>query len=131
MRINISHIDHVVMTVENIDKTSQFYQRVLGIPTTTFKGSRKALNLTSQKINLHQHHHEFTPHALHPKPGALDLCFITTSSLEEVIIHLEQLQIFIEKGPVETTGAKGKMCSVYIRDPDQNLIEIAHYLDER
>ncbi len=128
MQIKVDNIDHVVMTVKDIKQTCEFYQRVLHANIITFKGTRKALLLGQQKINLHQHHNEFEPHALHPTPGSLDLCLITQTPLESVIKHLQQLEISIEEGSVERTGAHGAIISVYIRDPDQNLIEIANYI---
>jgi catechol 2,3-dioxygenase-like lactoylglutathione lyase family enzyme len=90
--------------------------------------SRKALRFGEQKINLHQAGNEFEPKAAHPTPGSADLCFITKTSLEDVISHLALTHYAIELGPVECTGAVGRMRSIYLRDPDSNLIEISNYI---
>jgi catechol 2,3-dioxygenase-like lactoylglutathione lyase family enzyme len=127
MAFTIEQIDHVVITVVNLNATIDFYTEVLGMEVVSFDG-RKALRFGEQKINLHQRGHEFSPKAAHPTPGSADLCFITLDSLEEVIEYLAALRIHIEEGPVERTGAVGKLRSVYIRDPDHNLIEISNYL---
>jgi len=93
----------------------------------TFSG-RTALKFGDQKINLHQRGHEFEPKTCRPTPGSADLCFITLTPMEEVVDYLNVLKVHIEEGPVECTGAVGKLISVYIRDPDQNLIEISNYV---
>lgn len=126
--MKISHLDHLVLTVSNIEITCNFYQTVLGFEVITFKGDRKALQFGNQKINLHQQGKEFEPKALQPTPGSADLCFISETPISEVIAHLNQLNIQIEEGPVERTGAMHPILSVYIRDPDQNLIEISNIL---
>jgi catechol 2,3-dioxygenase-like lactoylglutathione lyase family enzyme len=127
MAFTIEQIDHVVLTVASLDATIDFYTEVLGMDAVTFNG-RKALAFGDQKINLHQRGHEFKPHAAHPMPGSADLCFITLTPLDEVVEYLAALRVHIEEGPVERTGAAGKLRSVYIRDPDHNLIEISNYL---
>lgn len=124
--MKISHLDHLVLTVASIENTCNFYQTVLGFKVITFKGDRKALQFGNQKINLHQQGNEFEPKALHPTPGSADLCFISDTPILEVVAHLNQLNIQIEEGPVERTGAVHPILSVYIRDPDQNLIEISN-----
>ena len=127
MAFVIDHLDHLVLTVADIDVTIDFYRNVMGMQPVTFDG-RKALKFGQQKINLHLHGHEFEPKAARATPGSADVCFITKEPLEEVIRHLEKLSISIEKGPVEKTGAVGKLLSVYFRDPDRNLIEVSNYV---
>ena len=126
--MKIESIDHVVLTVRDLDRTCDFYQSVLGFEVTTFGGGRKGLRFGRQKLNLHQYGREFEPKALHPTPGSVDLCFITTTPLDEVRRELGEKGIAIEVGPVEKIGAVGKLLSVYVRDPDQNLIEISNYV---
>lgn len=126
--MKISHLDHLVLTVADIENTCNFYQTVLGFEVITFKGDRKALKFGHQKINLHQLGNEFEPKALHPTSGSADLCFISETPISEVVTHLNQLNIQIEEGPVERSGAMHPILSVYIRDPDQNLIEISNIL---
>lgn len=127
MAFVIDHLDHLVLTVADIDVTIDFYKNALGMQPVAFDG-RKALKFGQQKINLHLYGHEFEPKAAHATPGSADICFITKEPLEEVIRHLERLSIPIEKGPVEKTGAVGKLLSVYFRDPDRNLIEVSNYV---
>ncbi len=124
--MKISHLDHLVLTVSNIETTCHFYQTVLGFEVITFKGNRKALKFGNQKINLHLQGNEFEPKALQPTPGSANLCFISDTPISEVVAHLNQLNIQIEEGPIERTGAMHPILSVYIRDPDQNLIEISN-----
>lgn len=123
----IDHLDHLVLTVADIDATIAFYTSALGMEEVTFK-NRKALRFGRQKINLHQAGKEFEPKAAHPTPGSGDLCFITKAPIEEVISHLRELHHPVEEGPVERTGAVGSIRSIYLRDPDLNLIEISNYL---
>jgi catechol 2,3-dioxygenase-like lactoylglutathione lyase family enzyme len=123
----IDHLDHLVLTVASIDATVAFYTSALGMELITF-GDRKALRFGEQKINLHQVGKEFEPKALHPTPGSGDLCFITKAPLDEVISHLHAGNHAIELGPVARDGARGEMLSIYLRDPDLNLIEISNYL---
>jgi catechol 2,3-dioxygenase-like lactoylglutathione lyase family enzyme len=123
----IDHLDHLVLTVANIEATADFYTSALGMELVTLNG-RKALRFGEQKINLHQAGNEFEPKAAHPTPGSGDLCFITKAPLEDVISHLTSIHSAIESGPVERSGAVGKMRSIYLRDPDANLIEISNYV---
>ena len=127
MPFTIEQLDHIVLTVANIHATTDFYTEVLSMDIVTFNG-RTALKFGDQKINLHQRGHEFEPKAARPTPGSADLCFITLTPMEEVIEYLNTLRVHIEEGPVERAGAVGKLSSVYIRDPDQNLIEISNYV---
>ncbi|OWJ66875.1 VOC family protein [Inquilinus limosus] len=124
--IRIDHLDHLVLTVASIEATCDFYIRALGMQVETFGQGRTALRFGNQKINLHQAGHEFEPKALRPTPGSGDLCFIAATPLEEVIGHLQRLGIAIEEGPMPRTGATGPLRSVYLRDPDANLIEISN-----
>lgn len=127
--MKISHLDHLVLTVANIETTCQFYQSALNFEVITFGENRKALQFGSQKINLHQVGKEFEPKAFRPTSGSADLCFIAETPLKDVIAHLHALNIEIVEGPIERTGAIGKILSIYLRDPDQNLIEISNYLN--
>ncbi len=127
--MNISHIDHLVLTVADIEKTVDFYTRVLGMQLVTFGEGRKALTFGNQKINLHQAGREFEPKAERPTPGSADLCFIVATPLDRVIAHLETQGVSVIEGPVQRTGATGPIRSVYLRDPDQNLIELSNPLE--
>ena len=127
MAIDIDRIDHIVLTVHDLERTIGFYSRVLGMEPVTFAGGRRGLAFGRQKLNLHQAGREFEPKALAPAPGAIDLCFIASTALEEVIETLHEEGIAIIEGPVDKTGALGPMKSVYFRDPDGNLIEVSNY----
>ncbi|KOS59807.1 VOC family protein [Lysinibacillus agricola] len=125
--MKITHLDHLVLTVKNIDKTCSFYTQALGMEMVTFREGRKALSFGQQKINLHEVGKEFEPKAAKPTSGSADLCLITDVPLLDVINHFKKLGIAIEEGPIQRTGAIGPITSVYIRDPDDNLIEVANY----
>ena len=127
--MHISQLDHLVLTVADLDVTVDFYTRVLGMQPVTFGEGRKALAFGRQKINLHQAGREFEPKAERPTPGSADLCFIVATPLEAVIAHLEQQGVAILEGPVQRTGATGPIRSVYLRDPDLNLIELSNPLE--
>ncbi|MCA9930007.1 MAG: VOC family protein [Anaerolineales bacterium] len=126
MMMKITHLDHLVLTVRDIEVTSRFYETVLGMEVATFGAGRKALRFGTQKINLHQVGKEFEPKALHPIPGSEDFCFLTLTPLEDVIAHLRSAGVTIMEGPVERTGTRSKLLSVYLRDPDGNLVEISN-----
>jgi catechol 2,3-dioxygenase-like lactoylglutathione lyase family enzyme len=126
--IRINRLDHLVLTVADIDVTCDFYARVLGMGVVTFGEGRRALSFGSQKINLHQAGREFEPKADRPTPGSADLCFIAETPLDRVVAHLQTEGIEIEQRPVDRTGATGAIRSVYFRDPDRNLIEISNYI---
>jgi catechol 2,3-dioxygenase-like lactoylglutathione lyase family enzyme len=128
--MKIERLDHLVLTVHNLEKTCEFYSRVLGMEVMTFGEGRRALQYGQQKINLHEVGKEFEPKALHPTSGSGDLCFITTLPLAEVIEHLKTCGVEIEEGPVKRTGAIGPITSVYLRDPDGNLLELSNYPDQ-
>jgi len=123
----IVSLDHLVLTVASIEETVSFYARALGMREVTFGAGRRALAFGSSKINLHQAGSEIRPHAARPTIGSADLCLITRTPLAEVVASLTAQGIPIEDGPVPRTGALGPMTSVYIRDPDANLIEISRY----
>ncbi|MFS3555484.1 VOC family protein [Citrobacter braakii] len=123
----IDHLDHLVLTSNNEETCVRFYVELLGMRLETFAQGRKAFVFGNQKINLHIRGKEFEPKAYAPTPGALDLCFITTRALEEVIATFQTHGVDIVEGPVARTGAMGPIRSVYVRDPDLNLIEIAVY----
>ncbi|MEW9674453.1 VOC family protein [Ammoniphilus sp. 3BR4] len=125
--MNIKRLDHLVLTVKNINQTCDFYNRVLGMEVITFGEGRKALHFGQQKINLHEVGKEFDPKAKTPVSGSADLCFITDVQMSDVIQHLGDCGIPIEEGPVKRTGALAPITSIYIRDPDGNLIEISNY----
>jgi catechol 2,3-dioxygenase-like lactoylglutathione lyase family enzyme len=127
MAFTLEQLDHIVLTVANIHATTDFYTEVLGMDIVTFEG-RTALRFGDQKINLHQRGHEFQPRAAQPTPGSADLCFVTLTPMDEVVSYLTELKVHVEVGPVERTGAVGKLQSIYIRDPDKNLIEISNYV---
>lgn len=124
--MRLDQLDHLVLTVRDLDATLDFYTRVLGMDPVTFAGGRRALAFGSQKINLHVQGKEFEPKADHPTPGSADLCFLTRVPLDEVQRHLAACGVPIVEGPVQRTGAQGPILSVYVRDPDQNLIEVAN-----
>ena len=126
--MNISRIDHIVLTVNNIAATVQFYELVLGMQSQTFGDGRVALKFGQQKINLHEYGNEFEPKADTPSPGSQDLCFITDDNLAVAMDHVRSLEVEILEGPVKRTGATGTIESFYFRDPDLNLIEVAVYL---
>ncbi len=127
MAFALEHLDHIVLTVANIDATVDFYTEVLGMELVKFDG-HKALAFGIQRIHLHQRGHEINPKAAHPTPGSADLCFLTTVSLADVIEYLNSQKVHIEEGPVARTGAIGDLNSIYLRDPDRNLIEISNIL---
>jgi catechol 2,3-dioxygenase-like lactoylglutathione lyase family enzyme len=125
--MRIDRLDHLVLTVADIDAAISFYTRVLGMEAVTFGAGRRALAFGTSKINLHEAGREFEPKAAHPTPGSADLCLITANPLDEIIADLEHHGVPIEEGPVSRTGATGPIRSVYIRDPDHNLLELSVY----
>jgi len=129
----IHHIDHIVLTTAHEDACIDFYTRVMGMELDSFIGGtppveRKAFRFGNQKINLHVKGKEFEPKADIPTPGSLDLCFIASCPIAEVIQRLQDEDWPIIEGPVIRTGARSKIRSVYVRDPDQNLIEISEVI---
>ena len=125
--MRIDSLDHLVLTVKDIDATCEFYTRVLGMEVVSFGNNRKALAFGSQKINLQQQGHESTLRAERPTPGSGDVCFVTSDPLSEVIAHLKSCGVKVIGGPVQRDGARGSMMSVYFRDPDLNLVEVSNY----
>ncbi|MCZ4350896.1 VOC family protein [Roseovarius aestuarii] len=125
--LGISHLDHLVLTVADLDKTCEFYEKILGFEIISFGQGRRAMAFGKQKFNLHQAGQEFEPKALRPTPGSMDLCLITSLALYVVVERLKHAAVLIEAGPITRTGAQGPILSVYIRDPDHNLIEISTY----
>ncbi|TNH41800.1 VOC family protein [Photorhabdus luminescens] len=126
--MKIERLDHLVLTVKDLETSSRFYQRVLGMSIVTFSEGRIALSFGNQKINLHEYGREFEPKAQTPLPGSADLCFISLLPMDEIIQHLQQHEVEILEGPVKRTGANGAIMSIYFRDPDQNLIEVSNQL---
>ncbi len=124
--MKVDRIDHVVLTVADLERTIAFYERALGMRALTFGDGRRALAFGDQKLNLHQAGHEFEPHARAPAPGAIDLCFTTDVPVEEVAARVRVLGIAVEAGPVAKAGARAPLRSIYFRDPDGNLIEVAN-----
>ena len=121
----IASLDHLVLTVADIDATVSFYRDALGMERGTFGDGRTALAFGVQKINLHRAGHEFEPKSARPTPGSGDLCFLLSVTLEAAQARLAAAGIPIEEGPVARTGATGPLRSLYIRDPDGNLIELS------
>ncbi len=123
----INSLDHLVLTVRDLDATVRFYVEGLGMELREFGEGRKALHFGIQKINLHVAGHEFEPKAAHPTPGSADLCFLCERPLEEIANRLAALSYPIIEGPVARTGATGPIRSIYTRDPDGNLVEVARH----
>ena len=124
-----SRIDHLVLTVADIERSVAFYRDVLGMRRIEFGDGRIALGFGRQKINLHRHGREFEPKAARVQPGSADLCFIVDDPLEQALAELERHGVEVIDGPVERSGALGKIISLYFRDPDGNLVEISNYAD--
>jgi catechol 2,3-dioxygenase-like lactoylglutathione lyase family enzyme len=124
--MQLDRLDHLVLTVADIERTCAFYERVLGMEAITFGDGRRALRFGDSKINLHQAGREFEPKALHPTPGSADLCFTTSTPLTDVVAHLHTCGVAIVEGIVRRSGATGALESVYLRDPDGNLIEVSN-----
>ena len=127
--MQISRIDHIVLTVADIDATCEFYSRALNMQVLTFGAGRIALSFGQQKINLHQSGKEFEPKAMRPTPGSADICMITETPISQVMLHLQACGVDLLEGPVRRTGATGPLLSVYFRDPDSNLIEVSNYIE--
>jgi len=130
--MKIKALDHLVLTVADIPATCAFYRDMLGMQVETFQpadgSTRTALTFGTQKINLHQAGAEFDPKAEHPTPGSADLCFLSNTPVTDWQIALTEKGLPVEEGPVKRTGATGPLLSIYIRDPNGNLIEISNNL---
>ena len=127
------NIDHVVITVSDINKSIDFYSNILGMELQEFVSStdylkRKSLKFGKQKINLHEASKPFKPHANNPIPGAMDICFLSEINIDDWIKIFNKFNIKIEDGPVKKNGANGPIRSIYVRDPDKNLIEISNQI---
>ena len=125
--MQVDRLDHLVLTVRDIDATIAFYEKALGMQAVTFGAGRRALAFGRQKINLHPAQAPIRPHAAQPAPGSADLCFIIDTPVEQAIAQLRALGVAVEEGPVARTGALGLITSAYFRDPDGNLIEVSNY----
>jgi catechol 2,3-dioxygenase-like lactoylglutathione lyase family enzyme len=123
--MKVDSLDHLVLTVADIERACVFYEAVLGMEHVESEG-RHALRFGTQKINLHQKDHTFEPKARHPLPGSADLCFLTSVPIPDVLTHLARCDVPVVDGPVARTGATGKLLSVYVRDHDDNLVEISN-----
>ena len=127
----LTTLDHLVLTVSDIEATTQFYTEVLGMRTEIFTAAdgsmRHALFFGRHKINLHEKGQEFEPKSAHPTPGSADLCFVSETGLSDWLGHIAAFGVNIEEGPVPRSGARGAITSIYLRDPDANLIEISTY----
>jgi len=127
--VRIDRLDHLVLTVASIDKSCDFYARVLGMHVSRFGEGRTALKFGRQKINLHEVGKEFEPRAARATAGSGDLCLVSATPLDDVILHLNECGVTIIEGPIAKTGATGPIRSVYFRDPDGNLIEVSEYVE--
>lgn len=124
--MEVTKIDHLVLTVQDLDETKAFYEKVLGMESVTFGNGRFALKFGAQKINLHESGNEYEPKASFPVPGSADLCFVTSVELDGAMSHVESCGVEIIEGSVSRTGANGPLLSFYFRDPSGNLIEVAN-----
>ncbi len=124
--MRVARLDHVVLTVRDLDATTAFYERVLGMRRIEFAGgTRVALAFGEQKLNLHEQGSEFLPNAREARPGSADLCLLVETPLDQVLAHLRSQGVALEHGPDGADGATGPLRSVWIRDPDGNLVELA------
>ncbi|RMW43628.1 VOC family protein [Lactiplantibacillus pentosus] len=125
--VNIRDIDHITLTVTDIARSLRFYHEVFDLPIVTFEGDRQAVLVGKQKINFETVAAPHQPAAATPTPGSADLCLIAKDNLDDIQHHLKSYFVDIVEGPVERTGAHGQLTSLYVRDPDKNLIEISNY----
>jgi catechol 2,3-dioxygenase-like lactoylglutathione lyase family enzyme len=127
MGVKIDRLDHLVLTVRDMEATIAFYSGILGMEPVTFGKGQRALAFGRQKFNLHPADAPYKPHADKPLPGTADICLITENGIDEVTAALSAAGVPVEVGPVPRTGALGRMTSVYFRDPDNNLVEVSKY----
>lgn len=128
MSLSVTGIDHLVLYATDVDRTCEFYADTLGVATVeTFAGDRIALSFGETKLNLHQAGDEYDPHAADPAPGSADFCLVVDEPMSTVVDRIESAGVEVLEGPGQRTGARGQMESVYVRDPDGNLVEFAHY----
>lgn len=127
--MQLLRLDHLVLTVADVDRTVAFYRDVLGMTPVVFGEGRRALAFGEQKINLHEVGRELEPKARVPQPGSADLCLVVTGSAEQTVARLQRHGVDVEQGPVDRTGALGPIRSVYLRDPDGNLLELSCYAE--
>ena len=127
--MQINRIDHLVLTVADIERTVDFYRRALGMERVEFAGGRVALQCGMQKINLHQAGREFDPKAQRPTPGSADICLIADTPVAQIIEHLLAQEVSVIEGPIERSGASGPITSVYLCDPNGNLLEVSNYIE--
>lgn len=125
--ISIGSVDHLVLTVADVDRAIEFYERVLGMTPVSFPGDRRGVSFGGQTIKLHATNELVAPTATHPVPGSANLCLVTNNALSEVQEHLRNNDVRIEEGPVSRLGSQGVITSLYLHDPDGNLLEIARY----
>ncbi len=128
-RIQIDSLDHLVLTVRNLQSTLRFYEDALGMRPVVFGEGRHALHFGGQKINLHETERPVDPNVRHATPGSADFCLLTRTPIREVAAHLAALGIQVIQGPVRRTGARGPLESIYVYDPDENLVEVANLID--
>jgi catechol 2,3-dioxygenase-like lactoylglutathione lyase family enzyme len=128
--MHVDRLDHLVLTVRDVEAMAAFYQRVLGMERRRFGDGRVALHFGRQKLNLHEVGRVVDGNDRHATPGSADLCFLTTATGPEVAAHLSACGVPVIEGPVRRTGAEGPIESVYFYDPDENLIEVARRLPE-
>ena len=126
--MQITRLDHLVLTVADPAATVDFYVK-LGMRAETFEDGRVTLHFGEQKLNVHSAGAEITPHATRPTPGSADICFLVEASIEDIAAELRTAGLTVDIGPVERTGAQGRLMSLYLRDPDSNLIELSEQLD--
>ena len=130
MSVKIERLDHMVLTVRDIEATIAFYSNILGMQPVTFGKGMRALSFGQQKFNLHPADAPYTPHADKPLPGTADICLVTQSPIADLLAALHSAGVAVEVGPVPRYGALGRMTSVYFRDPDANLVEVSNYEEQ-